>query len=203
MENCNQTSNDFILLGLFPPSSAGFLLIALIILVFLMALIGNLSMMLLILLDPHLHTPMYFPLSQLSLIDLNYNSTIIPKMASYFLFGSKSISLMGYGIQSFFFLTLGGAETLLLTSMAYDRYVAICRPLHCPACPVLALGTELTLDREKYASAMTQAVARTSPSLPTPFPGSDHVYPICGGCPHSTPVWSASHPVPPRCAVVP
>ncbi|XP_006162883.1 olfactory receptor 2L5 [Tupaia chinensis] len=128
METCNQTSSDFILLGLFPPSAAGLLLFALIILMFLMALIGNLSMMLLILLDSRLHTPMYFLLRQLSLI--HYISTIVPKMASDFLFGSKSISLMGCGIQSFFFLTLGGAETLLLTSMAYDRYVAICCPLH-------------------------------------------------------------------------
>ncbi|KAB1280940.1 Olfactory receptor 2L8 [Camelus dromedarius] len=68
----------------------------------------------------------------LSLIDLNYISTIVPKMASNFLFGNKSISFIGCGIQSFFFLTLAGAEGLLLASMAYDRYVAICFPLHYP-----------------------------------------------------------------------
>ncbi|XP_050654656.1 olfactory receptor 2L8-like [Macaca thibetana thibetana] len=130
MENYNQTSTDFILLGLFPPSRIGLLLFILIVFIFLMALIGNLSMILLISLDTHLHTPMYFLLSQLSLIDLNYISTIVPKMASDFLHGNKSISFTGCGIQSFFFTTLAVVEALLLTSMAYDRYIAICFPLH-------------------------------------------------------------------------
>ncbi|XP_008708504.1 olfactory receptor 2L8 [Ursus maritimus] len=130
MENYTQTSTDFILLGLFPPSRIGLFLFILIVFIFLMALFGNLSMIILIFLDTHLHTPMYFLLSQLSIIDLNYISTIVPKMASNFLFGNKSISYIGCGVQSFFFLTLGGAEALLLTCMAYDRYVAICFPLH-------------------------------------------------------------------------
>uniref|UniRef100_A0A8C4KVC8 Olfactory receptor n=1 Tax=Equus asinus TaxID=9793 RepID=A0A8C4KVC8_EQUAS len=132
MENSNQTLTDFILLGLFPPSNVGLFFFILIVLIFLMALFGNLSMILLIFLDTHLHTPMYFLLSQLSITDLNYISTIVPKMVSNFLFGNKSISFIGCGVQSFFFLTLGGAEALLLTSMAYDRYVAICFPLQYP-----------------------------------------------------------------------
>ena len=132
METYNRTSDDFILIGLFSPSRIGLFLFMFIVLIFLMALFGNLSMILLIFLDTHLHTPMYFLLSQLSFIDLNYISTIVPKMASNFLFGNKSISFIGCGIQSFFFLTLAVAEALLLTSMAYDRYVAICFPLHYP-----------------------------------------------------------------------
>ncbi|KAB0385563.1 hypothetical protein FD755_000519 [Muntiacus reevesi] len=132
MENCNQTSTDFILLGLFPSSRIGLFLFTLIVLIFLMALFGNLSMILLIFLDTHLHTPMYFLLSQLSLMDLTYISTIVPKMAYNFLCGKKSISFIGCGIQSFFFLTIAGTEGLLLASMAYDRYVAICFPLHYP-----------------------------------------------------------------------
>ena len=130
MENCNQTSTDFILLGLFPSSRFGLFLFILIVLIFLLALFGNLSMILLIFLNIHLHKPMYFLLSQLSLIDLNYISTIVPKMAYNYLFGNKSISFIGCGVQSFFFLTLAGAEALLLASMAYDRYVDICFPLH-------------------------------------------------------------------------
>ncbi|XP_039080161.1 olfactory receptor 2L5-like [Hyaena hyaena] len=132
MENNNKTLTGFLLLGLFPPSRIGLFLFILIVLIFLMAFFGNLSMFLLILLDTHLHTPMYFLLSQLSLMDLNYISTIVPKMASNYLFGNKSISFIGCGVQSFFFLTLAGAEGLLLASMAYDRYVAICFPLHYP-----------------------------------------------------------------------
>ena len=132
MENHNQTSTYFILLGLFPSSRIGLFLFILIVLIFLMALFGNLSMILLIFLDTQLQKPMYFLLSQLSLMDLNYISNIVPKMAYDFLFGNKSISFIACGIQSFFFLTLAGAEGLLLASMAYDRYVAICFPLHYP-----------------------------------------------------------------------
>ncbi|XP_047630274.1 olfactory receptor 2L2-like [Phacochoerus africanus] len=130
MENYNQTSIYFILLGLFPSSRIGMFLFIIIVLIFLIALFGNFSMILLIFLDNNLHTPMYFLLSQLSLMDLTYISTIVPKMAYNFLFDDKSISFIGCGIQSFFFLTLAGAEGLLLAAMAYDRFVAICFPLH-------------------------------------------------------------------------
>uniref|UniRef100_A0A8C6CIX4 Olfactory receptor n=1 Tax=Moschus moschiferus TaxID=68415 RepID=A0A8C6CIX4_MOSMO len=147
MENYNQTSTDFILLGLFPSSRIGLFLFILIVLIFLTALFGNLSMILLIFLDIHLHTPMYFLLSQLSLMDLAYISTIVPKMAYNFLCGNKSISIIGCGIQSFFFLTIAGTEGLLLASMAYDRYVAICFPLHYPikitrrVCVLMIIGS--------------------------------------------------------------
>ncbi|XP_047630303.1 olfactory receptor 2L2-like [Phacochoerus africanus] len=130
MENYNQTSIYFILLGLFPSSRIGMFLFIIIVLIFLIALFGNFSMILLIFLDNNLHTPMYFLLSQFSLMDLTYISTIVPKMAYNFLFDDKSISFIGCGIQSFFFLTLAGAEGLLLAAMAYDRFVAICFPLH-------------------------------------------------------------------------
>uniref|UniRef100_A0A8D2AT41 Olfactory receptor n=1 Tax=Sciurus vulgaris TaxID=55149 RepID=A0A8D2AT41_SCIVU len=132
MEKWNQTSNDFILLGLFPPNQKGLLLLLLIIFVFVLACLGNSGMTSLIFLDPRLHTPMYFLLSQLSLMDLMYISTTVPKMAINFLYGQKSISFLGCGVQSFFFLTMACSEGLLLASMAYDRFVAICYPLHYP-----------------------------------------------------------------------
>ncbi|KAB0385566.1 hypothetical protein FD755_000522 [Muntiacus reevesi] len=150
METYNQTSTDFILLGLFPPSRFGMFLFIFIVLIFLIALFGNLFMILLIFLDTHLHTPMYFLLSQLSFIDLNYISTIVPKMACNFLLGNKSISFIGCGMQSFFFMTLAGTEALLLTSMAYDRYVAICFPLHYSirisrkVCVLMIIGSWMT-----------------------------------------------------------
>ncbi|XP_003795948.1 olfactory receptor 2L13 [Otolemur garnettii] len=130
MEKWNHTSSDFILLGLFPPNQTGLLLLFLIILVFFLASVGNSTMIHLIRIDPRLHTPMYFLLSQLSLMDLMYISTTVPKMAFDFLSGQKGISFLGCGIQSFFFLTMACSEGLLLASMAYDRYVAICHPLH-------------------------------------------------------------------------
>ncbi|XP_011370303.1 olfactory receptor 2L3-like [Pteropus vampyrus] len=157
MENYNQTSTDFFLLGLLPPSKIGLFFFFLIILMFLMALLGNLSMVLLIVLDAQLHTPMYVFLSQLSLIDLNYVSTTIPKMAFNYLLGNKSISFIGCGVQSFFFVTLAGTEGLLLTCMAYDRYVAICFPLHYPTrmsrrvCVLMIAGSWITGTSNSFA----------------------------------------------------
>ncbi|XP_006877137.1 PREDICTED: olfactory receptor 2L13-like [Chrysochloris asiatica] len=130
METWNHTSDDFILLGLFPENKTGLLLLLLIILVFFLASVGNSTMIHLIRMDPRLHTPMYILLSQLSLMDLMYISTTVPKMVFNFLSGLKNISFLGCGVQSFFFLTMACSEGLLLASMAYDRYVAICHPLH-------------------------------------------------------------------------
>ncbi|XP_010616620.1 olfactory receptor 2L3 [Fukomys damarensis] len=177
MEKHNQTSTNFILLGLFPPSSLGLFLFTLTIPTFLMALTGNLSMVLLILLDAQLHTPMYFLLSQLSLIDLIYICTTVPKMASGFLFGNKSISFIGCGVQCFFFATLVCSEGPILMSMAYDRYVAICFPLHYPirmnrrVCVLMILGS--------WAMGAVNSCAHTLYVLHIPYCRSraiDHFY---------------------------
>ncbi|MBZ3880113.1 Olfactory receptor 2L13 [Sciurus carolinensis] len=147
MEKWNQTLNDFILLGLLPQNQTGLLLLLLIIFVFVLACLGNSGMTVLIFLDPRLHTPMYFLLSQLSLMDLMYISTTVPKMAINFLSGQKSISFLGCGVQMFFFVTIACSEGLLLASMAYDRFVAICHPLHYPIhmsksrCVKMIIGT--------------------------------------------------------------
>ncbi|KAL6030241.1 hypothetical protein STEG23_035924, partial [Scotinomys teguina] len=111
-----------------PPSSQPYLIIF----VFSLPLFGNSTMIHLIRVDPRFHTPMYFLLSQLSLMDLMDVSTIVPKMVFNFLSGQKSIPLLGCAVQSFFFMTMGGSEGLLLASMAYDRFVAFCHPLHYP-----------------------------------------------------------------------
>ncbi|XP_004648510.1 olfactory receptor 2L3-like [Octodon degus] len=167
MENYTQPSTDFVLLGLFPPSRAGLIFFTLTFPIFLMALAGNLCMVLLILLDAHLHTPMYLLLSQLSLMDLIYVCTTVPKMASGFLSGNKSISSTGCGLQAFFFVALAGAEALILMSMAYDRYVAICFPLHYPirmsrrVCVLMILGS--------WTAAAVNACAHTVYILRVPY----------------------------------
>ncbi|XP_040321478.1 olfactory receptor 56-like [Herpailurus yagouaroundi] len=144
------TGTGFILLGLFHHIQAPKVLFTLIFLVFLAALVGNVTMMILIWFDSRLHTPMYFLLSQLSLMDLLCSSTFVPKIAIDFLYGRNSISYIGCGIQLFLFMTIVGAECLLLAVMAYDRYVAICRPLHysvlmCPiVCAFMVTGTWLS-----------------------------------------------------------
>ncbi|XP_008824638.1 olfactory receptor 2AE1-like, partial [Nannospalax galili] len=126
----NQTSlADFILEGLFDDSFKHLCLFFLIMAVFLTAVSGNSLTIVLICGDPGLHTPMYFLLSQLSLMDLMYVSTTIPKMAANYLSGKKSISFVGCATQHFLYLSLGCAECILLALMSYDRYVAICHPL--------------------------------------------------------------------------
>ena len=131
MENWNITA-DFILLGLFNHTGAHRFLFVLVLTVAFTSLVGNALVLLLILLDTRLHRPMYFLLSQLSLMDLMLISTIVPKMAIDYLTGRKFISPAGCGFQIFFFLTLGGGECFLLAAMSYDRYVAICHPLRYP-----------------------------------------------------------------------
>ncbi|KAM7242318.1 hypothetical protein CapIbe_006789 [Capra ibex] len=130
MEEENETlTTDFILSGLFPNMKYVSILIYIIILIYLAAVTGNFFLLLLIWMDLSLHTPMYFLLSQLSLIDLALISSTVPKMMVNFFSGRKDITRAACGTQVFFFFTLGGAECILLTLMAYDRYVAICNPL--------------------------------------------------------------------------
>ncbi|XP_047630588.1 olfactory receptor 2T29-like [Phacochoerus africanus] len=121
---------DFILLGLCSQSKHPMLLCAVIFVIFLMALSGNSILILLIHSTAHLHTPMYFFISQLSLMDVMYISVTVPKMLMDQVMGMNKISAPECGMQMFLYLTLGGSEFFLLAAMAYDRYVAICHPLH-------------------------------------------------------------------------
>ncbi|KAM6224171.1 olfactory receptor 2T1-like [Rhynchocyon petersi] len=133
MERNNDTfTPDFILLGLFPGFQHISFLVYLILVTYFIALTGNSVLIFLIWVDLHLHTPMYFLLSQLSLIDLVYISSSVPKMVINHSLGQHRISRVGCGVQMFFCLTLGGAECLLLTLMSYDRFVAVCNPLRYP-----------------------------------------------------------------------
>ncbi|XP_077007844.1 olfactory receptor 2AJ1-like [Tamandua tetradactyla] len=128
----NHTVTEFILLGLLQYTPTHFCAFALITLMFLVTLTGNALLILLILLDPQLHTPMYFFLWQLSLIDILFTFAIVPKLLADYLLHRAAISISGCGTQIFLALALGGTECILLGLMSYDRYVAICKPLHYP-----------------------------------------------------------------------
>ncbi|XP_053428537.1 olfactory receptor 2T8-like [Nycticebus coucang] len=131
MENRNTTAY-FILLGLFNHTRAHQFLFVVVLTIFFSSMLGNALMLLLIHQDHRLHTPMYFLLSQLSLMDVMLASTTVPKMAVGYLTSNQFISLTGCGLQIFFFVTLGGGECFLLAAMSYDRYVAVCHPLQYP-----------------------------------------------------------------------
>ncbi|CAO2642721.1 Olfactory receptor 2M2 [Lemmus lemmus] len=144
----NQTLiSHFVLLGLFSHTPLHLFLFSIIMVMFLVALSGNGLMILLILVDSHLHSPMYFFLSQLSIMDLTMTCTVVPKMAANFLSGRKFISLAGCASQIFLVVMVGGAECFLLAVMAYDRYMAVCYPLRYPvlmnwkACTFLATAS--------------------------------------------------------------
>ncbi|NXD18306.1 O14AG protein, partial [Nothocercus nigrocapillus] len=98
--------------------------------IYLAALLGNGLIITAVACDHHLHSPMYFFLFNLSLLDLGSISTTVPKSMHNSLWDTRAISYLGCAGQVFFFLFLVSAEYSLLTVMAYDRYVAICRPLH-------------------------------------------------------------------------
>ncbi|KAM5167943.1 olfactory receptor 2T29-like [Callospermophilus lateralis] len=123
---------DFILVGLFRQSQHPALLCMVIFLVFLMALSGNAILIILIHSSAKLHTPMYFFISQLSLMDMMSISITVPKMLLDQVLGVSTISVPECGIQMFLYVTLVGSEFFLLAAMAYDRYTAICHPLRYP-----------------------------------------------------------------------
>ncbi|GAB1290359.1 Olfactory receptor [Apodemus speciosus] len=167
----NQTSlDDFILQGLFDDSFSHFCLFLLIMLVFLTAVSGNSLTILLICVEPRLHTPMYFLLSQLSLMDLMHVSTTIPKMTINYISGKKSISFMGCATQHFLYLSLGGAECLLLALMSYDRYVAICHPLRYMVLMNRKVGVMMTV--MTWLSAAVNSLIHTAILMSFPFCGS-------------------------------
>ncbi|XP_076994136.1 olfactory receptor 2T29-like [Tamandua tetradactyla] len=151
MDNTTQLSNHtgssaFILMGILSQSKHPALLCVVIFVIFVVALSGNAILILLIHSHAHLHTPMYFFISQLSLMDVMSISVTVPKMLMDQVMGVSKISVPECGIQMFLYLTLVGSEFFLLAAMAYDRYVAICHPLCYPilmnhrVCLLLASG---------------------------------------------------------------
>ncbi|XP_021546602.1 olfactory receptor 2T11 [Neomonachus schauinslandi] len=139
-------SSDFILLGLLVNNKATGIVFAIIFAIFVVAVTANLVMIFLIQVDSHLHTPMYFLLSQLSIMDTLFICTTVPKLLVDMVSKEKTISFVGCGIQIFLYLTMIGSEFFLLGLMAYDRYVAVCNPLRYPVlmnrrvCLLLAAG---------------------------------------------------------------
>uniref|UniRef100_A0A287AWD0 Olfactory receptor n=1 Tax=Sus scrofa TaxID=9823 RepID=A0A287AWD0_PIG len=127
----NQSSmSEFLLLGLpIHPEQQG-LFFALFLGMYLTTVLGNLLIILLIRLDPRLHTPMYFFLSHLAFTDVSFSSVTVPKMLMYMHTHDQSIPYAGCISQMYFFLLFGCLDNFLLAVMAYDRYVAICQPLH-------------------------------------------------------------------------
>nr|CAI9688231.1 unnamed protein product [Rangifer tarandus platyrhynchus] len=119
---------------------------------YLVTILGNLFIILAVTSDPHLHTPMYFFLSNLSLADIGFISTTVPKMMVNIQSHSRVISYAGCLTQMSIFILFGGMDCMLLSVMAYDRFVAICHPLHyqvimnpCTCCKLISVSFFVSL----------------------------------------------------------
>lgn len=135
---------EFVLQGFSMDPGFQVFFLAFFFILYILALAGNTLIIMAISLNPSLHTPMYFFLANLALLDIVCTSTVLPKLLEGLVGKGSRISYKGCMTQLFFLTWFLGAELLLLTAMAYDRYVAICRPLHYsmlmswPVCVLLA-----------------------------------------------------------------
>ncbi|XP_028749997.1 olfactory receptor 1030-like [Peromyscus leucopus] len=123
-------ATEFILLGLSTRPELQPILFMVFLMVYLITLTGNFGMILLIRFTPRLQTPMYFFLTHLACVDIFYSTNVSPQMLVNFLSEKKTISYIGCLAQCFIFVTLLLTEYYMLGAMAYDRYMAICNPLH-------------------------------------------------------------------------
>ncbi|XP_006898392.1 PREDICTED: olfactory receptor 2Z1-like [Elephantulus edwardii] len=178
MRKANESvTSDFILVGLFSHSAPHLLLFSLVVAMFTMGLVGNTILIFLIRTDSRLHTPMYFLLSQLSLLDVGFPLVTIPKMAANFMQEQGSISFGGCAAQMFFLMLMGVSEGVLLSLMSYDRYVAVCHPLHYPV--LMRHQVCLLMVGASWLSGVLVATIQTSITMHFPFCAShtvDHFF---------------------------
>ena len=133
MEPVNSTEvSEFFLKGFSGYPALEHLLFPLCSAMYLVTLLGNTGIVAVSVLDARLHTPMYFFLGNLSILDICYTSTFVPLMLVHLVSAQKTISFLGCALQMCLGLSTGSTECLLLAIMAYDRYLAICRPLRYP-----------------------------------------------------------------------
>ncbi|XP_015444545.1 LOW QUALITY PROTEIN: olfactory receptor 10G6-like [Pteropus alecto] len=173
MQSGNQISvSHFILVCLHYPPQLGISLFLAFLVIYALTISGNELIILTVLVDTQLHRPMYWFLCHLSFLDMTISSAIVPKMLADFLLDSKMISFGGCVIQLFSFHFLGCTECFLYTLMAYDYFLAICKPLHYATimtrrvCNFLAFGT--------WLRGTLHSLFKTSFMFRLPFYGPNH-----------------------------
>ncbi|XP_075186544.1 olfactory receptor 12D3-like [Anomaloglossus baeobatrachus] len=128
LDNCTSVT-DFVLAGLEVQGELQAILYLIFLVMYMIALAANLSIIIIPVFNPTLHTPMYFFLYNLAFLDIFYSSVVVPKMLTDFVSQKKMISFCGCMLQVHFFHFLGSTEVVLFSAMSYDRYVAIANPL--------------------------------------------------------------------------
>ncbi|XP_045659890.1 olfactory receptor 2B11-like [Ursus americanus] len=130
MNNSHPHPEEFILLGFADRPWLELPLFAILLITYPVAMVGNIAIILASRLDARLHSPMYFFLTNLSFLAMCYTTSTVPQMLFNLGSASKTISYLGCAAQLYFFHIMGGTECLLLAIMSFDRYVAVCKPLH-------------------------------------------------------------------------
>ncbi|XP_008065664.1 olfactory receptor 1444 [Carlito syrichta] len=172
MENSTEVT-EFILLGLTDDPKLQAPLLLVFVFIYLVTLVGNGGMMVIIHLNSHLHTPMYFFLSNLSLVDLGYSSAVAPKMVAALQSGNKAISYNECAAQFFFFVGFATVECYLLASMAYDRHAAVCRPLLYTTTMTTGVCALLTIS--SYVCGFLNATIHAADTFRLSFCGSNEI----------------------------
>ncbi|XP_055988165.1 olfactory receptor 2G3-like [Sorex fumeus] len=131
MEQNNETDDGYlVLLGFSDQPRLESILFVVVLISYLLTIVGNTAIILVSRLDAKLHTPMYFFLTNLSLLDLGFTTSAVPQLLWNLKGPAKTITWTGCAIQLYVFLALGSTECVILTIMAFDRYVAVCKPLN-------------------------------------------------------------------------
>ncbi|XP_040845408.1 olfactory receptor 10A7 [Ochotona curzoniae] len=173
---------EFILLGFTTNPKIQVSLFILFLAIYMVTLLGNFLIVTVTSVDPGLHTPMYFFLRNLSLLEVCFTLVMVPKMLVDLLSPRKIISFVGCGIQMYFFFFFGSSECFLLSVMAYDRFVAICNPLRYPV--IMNRSLCLWMAMGSWMSGVPVSMLQTGWMMALPFCGPsavDHFF--CDGPP--------------------
>nr|XP_011770036.1 olfactory receptor 4F6-like [Macaca nemestrina] len=174
MNEANYTEvSQFVLLGLSTSTPIQHFFLAVSTVFYVTVLLGNLFVVFIVSFDPHLHSPMYFLLANLSFMDLCFSTLTVPKMISDLYSGHNTISFQGCVIQIFFLHVLGGSEMVLLIAMAFDRYVAICKPLH--YLTIMNSRMCILLLSSAWVSGLIHSVAQLAFVVHLPFCGPNEI----------------------------
>ncbi|XP_003263395.1 olfactory receptor 13C7 [Nomascus leucogenys] len=173
MVSANQTASltEFVLLGLSAHPKLEKTFFVLILLMYLVILLGNGVLILVTVSNSHLHMPMYFFLGNLSFLDICYTTSSVPLILDSFLTPRKTISFSACAVRMFLSFAMGATECVLLSMMAFDRYVAICNPLRYPV--VMSKATYMPMAASSWVAGSTASMVQTSLAMRLPFCGDN------------------------------
>ncbi|XP_034278803.1 olfactory receptor 5V1-like [Pantherophis guttatus] len=165
--------SEFLILGFSGLQELQLLLFFIFLGTYICTLVGNISILTFACLDPQLHTPMYFFLGNLSFLDICYTTTNVPQILVHLMSQKKSITYAGCITQLYFFLSFVGTECILLATMAYDRFAAICHPLNYTS--IMRRAFCLQLSGACWASGFLNSALHTYFTFCLPFCGANHI----------------------------